>query len=67
MSGAIPPLSNTPSWCGAQFSTGTALPYVTLRYLTLPYLYQTKDFGSWNKMDSRSVHGKENFSAFRLY
>jgi hypothetical protein len=28
MCGAIPPLPNTPSWCGAQFkkSTGTTLP-----------------------------------------
>jgi len=33
MRGAIPPLPNAPSWCGAQFkkSTGTAL--------SLPYVY----------------------------
>jgi len=26
MSGAIPPLPNTPSWRGAKFSTGITLP-----------------------------------------
>jgi len=33
MRGAIPPLPNTSSWCGAYLSTGT-LPYVYLKKLT---------------------------------
>jgi hypothetical protein len=28
MSGAIPPLPNTPSWHGAYLSTGTTLPFL---------------------------------------
>jgi len=37
--GTIPPLTNTPSWSGAQFkqSTGTTLPFFTF------YLYKRND------------------------
>jgi len=31
MRGAIPPLPSTPSWRGAQLSTGTALPSIYLQ------------------------------------
>jgi hypothetical protein len=34
MRGAIPLLIRTSSWCGAQLSTGTTLPYQALSYLT---------------------------------
>jgi len=30
MSGAIPPLPNTPSWRGARLSAGTTLPFTSV-------------------------------------
>jgi hypothetical protein len=37
MRGAIPPIPNTPSWRGAELSTGTTLPFF------LPFTFMKHD------------------------
>jgi hypothetical protein len=67
MSGAIPPLPDMPSWCGAQLkeSTGTTLPLPFILYLTclnFHKYYLSISHNKWPALLSKSGGSTNQFS-----